>query len=69
MTINLFRDLQWVISNATNNINQIAKATNTTGVIYKNEIDSMNKEIEKLAKEIWQIHSLLLNKSNESSGD
>ena len=66
MRINLFRDLQWLISNATNNINQIAKATNTTGVICKNEIDSMNKEIEKLAKEIWQIHSLLLNKSKES---
>ena len=67
--INLFRDFQWLLSNATNNIKQIAKATNTTGVIYKNEIDSMNKEIEKLAKEIWQIHSLLLNKSKESSGD
>ncbi|MDU5087308.1 MAG: plasmid mobilization relaxosome protein MobC, partial [Anaerococcus vaginalis] len=24
---------------------------------------------EKLSKEIWQIHSLLLNKSKESSGD
>ncbi len=69
MRINLFRVLQWLISNATNNINQIAKANNRTGFIYKNEIDSMNKEIEKLAKEIWQIHSLLLNKSKESSGD
>ena len=64
-----FRNLQWLLSNATNNINQIAKATNTTGVIYKNEIDSMNKQIEKLSKEIWHIHSLLLNKSKESSGD
>ena len=64
-----FRNLQWLLSNATNNINQIAKATNTTGVIYKNEIESMNKQIEKLSKEIWQIHSLLLNKSKESSGD
>ena len=54
-----FRDLQWLLSNATNNINQIAKATNTTGVIYKNEIESMNNHIEKLSKEIWQIHSLL----------
>ena len=69
MRINLFRHLQWLISNTTNNINQIAKATNTTGVIYKNEIDSMNKEIEKLSKEIWQIYSLLLNKSKESSSD
>ena len=54
-----FRNLQWLLSNATNNINQIAKATNTTGVIYKNEIESMNKQIEKLSREIWQIHSLL----------
>ena len=64
-----FRDLQWLLSNVTNNINQIAKATNTTGVIYKNEIESMKKQIEKLSREIWQIHSLLLNKSKESSGD
>ncbi len=64
-----FRDLQWLLSNATNNINQIAKATNITGVIYKKDIDYMREKIEKLSKEIWQIHSLLLNKSKESSGD
>ena len=64
-----FRDLQWLLSNATNNINQIAKSTNTTGVIYKKDINYMREKIEKLAKEIWQLHSLLLNKSKESSGD
>ncbi|HGI2110948.1 TPA: plasmid mobilization relaxosome protein MobC [Streptococcus agalactiae] len=64
-----FRNLQWLLSNATNNINQIAKATNTTGVIYKKDIDYMREKIEKLSREIWQIHSLLLNKSKESSGD
>ena len=57
-----FRNLQWLLSNATNNINQIAKATNTTGVIYKNEIDYMREKIENLAKEILDIHSLLLRK-------
>lgn len=57
-----FRDLQWLLSNATNNINQIAKVTNTTGVIYKKDIDYMREKIEKLAKEIWDIHSLLLRK-------
>ena len=56
-----FRNLQWLLSNATNNINQIAKATNTTGVIYKKDIDYMREKIEKLAKEIWDIHSLLSN--------
>ena len=56
-----FRDLQWLLSNATNNINQIAKAANTTGVIHKKDIDYMREKIEKLAKEIWDIHSLLSN--------
>ena len=59
MRINLFRHFKWLLSNATNNINQIAKATNTTGVIYKKDIDNMREKIEKLAKEIWDIHSLL----------
>ena len=57
-----FRDIQRMLSNATNNINQITKATNTTGVIYKKDIDYMREKIEKLAKEIWDIHSLLLRK-------
>ncbi|MDU1707211.1 MAG: plasmid mobilization relaxosome protein MobC [Anaerococcus vaginalis] len=58
-----FRDLQWLLSNITNNINQIAKATNITGVIYKKDIDYMREKIEKLSKEIWDIHFLLLNRN------
>ena len=48
MTINLFRDLQWLLSNATNNINQIVKTTNTMSVIYKKDIDYIKEKIEKL---------------------
>ena len=62
MRINLFRHIKWLLSNATNNINQIAKANNTTGVIYKDDIDYMREKIEKLSKEIWDIHSLSLRK-------
>lgn len=69
MRINLFRNLQWLLSNVTNNINQIAKVTNTTGVIYKKDIDYIREKIEKLSKEIWQIHSILLNRSKERSSD
>ena len=58
-----FRDIQWLLSNATNNINQIAKHTNQTGVIYKDDIVSIRKDIDKLSKEVWQIHSLLLNRT------
>ena len=63
MRINLFRNLQWLLSNVTNNINQIAKAANTTGVIYKKDIDFMREKVEKLSREIWQIDSLLLNRT------
>ena len=63
MRIILFRHLQWLLSHTTNNINQIAKATNTTGVIYKKDMDYMRQKIEKLSKEIWDIHSLLLNRN------
>ena len=48
--LELFRDLQWLLSNATNNMNQIAKETNTTGVIYKEDIDYMREKIEKYQK-------------------
>jgi len=60
-----FRDLQWLLSNATNNINQIAKQANTTGVIYKKDIKEIKKEVDALSKEIWQIHSLLLKRTTE----
>ena len=62
-----FRNLQWLLSNATNNINQIAKRVNSTGIIYKEDINDMKKEIEHFSKELWQIHSLLLNRT--SGGD
>lgn len=62
-----FRDLQGLLSNATNNINQIAKRVNSTGIIYKDDINDMKKQIEYFSKELWQIHSLLL--SRTSGGD
>lgn len=60
-----FRDLQGLLSNATNNINQIAKRVNSTGIIYKDDINDMKKQIEHFSKELWQIHSLLLNRTSE----
>ena len=62
-----FRNLQWLLSNVTNNINQIAKRVNSTVIIYKEDINDMKKEIEHFSKELWQIHSLLLNRT--SGGD
>ena len=61
-----FRDLQGLLANATNNINQIAKRVNSTGIIYKDDINDIKKQIEHFSKELWQIHSILLNRT---SGD
>lgn len=60
-----FRELQWSFSNATNNINQIAKQVNTTGVVYKSDVEYMKKEIDKMSKGLWNIHSLLLNRASD----
>ena len=59
-----FRDLQGLLSNATSNINQIAKRVNSTGIIHKDDINDMKKQIEYFSKELWQIHSLLLNRTS-----
>ena len=61
-----FADLQGLLYNATNNINQIAKHANSTGIIYRDDINDMEKQIEHFSKELWQIHTLLLNKAKES---
>lgn len=60
-----FVDLQGLLYNATNNINQIAKRVNTTGIIYKDDIQIMKEKIDSLSKEIWQIHSLLLSRTHK----
>lgn len=60
-----FRDVQWLLSNATNNLNQIAKHANQTGVIYRDDINSIREDIDVLSKEVWLIHSLLLNRTSD----
>ncbi len=60
-----FRDIQGLLFNATNNLNQIAKRVNSTGIIYADDIKDMKNDIEHLSKEIWQIHSLLLNRTKQ----
>ena len=56
-----FYKIQHLLSNATNNINQIAKHTNTYGVIYKKDIDDMKKMISNTSKNVLDILSYLQN--------
>ncbi len=55
-----FREIQGLLSRYANSINHIAKRVNSTIVIYSYDISDMKKQIEHLSKEIWQVHSLLL---------
>ena len=63
-----FRDIQGLLFRYASSINQIAKRVNSTGVIYSDDIKDIQSHIEHLSKEIWQIHSLLLNKTT-NKGD
>ena len=60
----VFRELSTSIGRITGSINQIAKRVNSTGIIYKDDINDMKKQIEYFSKELWQIHSLLLNRTS-----
>lgn len=60
-----FIKLQSSLGIANNNINQIARRVNKTGVIYKTDIKEIKNDIAKISKEQWDIHSLLLKKTKE----
>lgn len=64
-----FREIQGLLFRYASSINQIAKRVNSTGVIYSDDIKDIQSQIEHLSKEIWQIHSLLLNKTTNKGDD
>ena len=60
-----FIELQSSLEIANNNINQIARRVNKTGVIYKTDIKKIKNDIAKISKEQWDIHSLLLKRTRK----
>jgi hypothetical protein len=64
-----FREIQGLLSRYANSVNQIAKRVNSTGVVYSDDISDMKQQIEHLSKEIWQIHSLLLDRTATKGDD
>lgn len=53
------RKLYTLMSNATNNINQIARGINTNGAIYKNDIEIMKKDIKEVKESIFNIEKFI----------
>ena len=60
--MNVFRRLQTLIGKNSNNINQIAKRVNSTGIIYREDIEDLKKENDDISKEIIKIQNILTRK-------
>jgi len=54
-------EMNRLLSNVSNNINQIAKRVNQTGNIYKNDLEEINNRIE----EVWVQQKDILKKFNK----
>ena len=65
--MNVFRRLQTLIGKNSNNLNQIAKRVNTTGIIYREDIEDLKKENDNISKEIMKIQNILVRKYSSNS--
>ena len=54
-----FYDLHNLLGKNANNLNQIAKRVNSTGIIYKNDIEDLKKMNTKFAEVLLNIESFL----------
>lgn len=64
--MNVFRRLQTLIGKNSGNLNQIAKRVNTTGVIYREDIEDLKKENDDISREIIKIQNILARKYNNN---
>ena len=60
--MNVFRRLQTLIGKNSNNLNQIAKRVNSTGIIYREDIEDLKKENDDISIEIIKIQNILTRK-------
>jgi len=60
--MNEFRKMQTLLGRNASNLNQIAKRVNTTGVIYREDIEDLKKENDDISKEIMKIQNILVGK-------
>ncbi|MBA4507529.1 plasmid mobilization relaxosome protein MobC [Clostridium sporogenes] len=60
--MNVFRRLQTLIGKNSNNINQIEKRVNSTGIIYREDIEDLKKENDDISREIIKIQNILTRK-------
>lgn len=61
-----FYELHHLLGINSNNLNQIAKRVNSTGIIYKDDIKDLQKMNTEFAKELLKIEQILKNKTNNT---
>ena len=67
LDMNPFREMSSTIGRTTGSINQIAKRTNQTGMIYKEDIDDLKKLLKEQNKMIIEMRKKLFNTSFPST--
>jgi hypothetical protein len=60
--MNEFRKMQTLLGRNANNLNQIAQRVNTTGIIYREDIEDLKKENDEISREILKIQNILVRK-------
>ena len=60
--MSIFRGMQHLLGINANNINQIAKQANTTGIIYRDDIESIKRANIEISRDILKIQGILTKK-------
>lgn len=61
-----FRRREGLLANIASNVNQIAKVANRTAEVEGEEIHRIQADIDRLGREILDIHSFLLKRTRET---
>ena len=60
--MSIFRGMQHLLGISVNNLNQIAKRVNSTGIIYRDDIEDIKKANTEISRDILKIQDILTKK-------
>ncbi len=69
LDMKVFKDMSTNIGRITGSINQIAKRVNSTGIIYKDDMNDLRKLLEKQGKDIYFLRKKLYELANLETTD
>ena len=69
LDMKVFKDMSTNIGRITSNVNQIAKRVNSTGIIYKDDMNDLKKLLEKQGKDIYFLRKKLYELGNLGTTD